>query len=108
MAALYELLRGFQAGHDQSSGQLLKDVLANDPNQVYQGLLTVLLRLVFILFAEDRGLLSTDPVYTNHYGIGGLFERLRADEARYPDTMKWKGSGSTDDAANFSCVVAPQ
>jgi hypothetical protein len=91
MAALYELLRGFQAGHDQSSGQLLKDVLANDPNQVYQGLLTVLLRLVFILFAEDRGLLSTDPVYTNHYGIGGLFERLRADEARYPDTMKWKG-----------------
>lgn len=28
--------------------------------------------------AEDRGLLSTDPIYTNHYGIGGLFERLRA------------------------------
>ena len=87
MAALYELLRGFQAAHDQSSGQLLKDVLARDPNQVYQGLLTVLLRLVFILFAEDRGLLSTDPIYTNHYGIGGLFERLRADAARYPDTM---------------------
>ena len=87
LAALYELLRGFQAGHDQSSGQLLKDVLANDPHQVYQGLLTVLLRLVFILFAEDRGLLSTDPLYTNHYGIGGLFERLRADAARYPDTM---------------------
>ena len=87
MAALYELLRGFQAAHDQSAGQLLKDVLARDPNQVYQGLLTVLLRLVFILFAEDRGLLSTDPIYTNHYGIGGLFERLRADAARYPDTM---------------------
>jgi hypothetical protein len=87
MAALYELLRGFQAAHDQSGGQLLKDVLAKDPNQVYQGLLTVLLRMVFVLFAEDRGLLSTDPVYTNHYGIGGLFERLRADAARYPDTM---------------------
>ena len=87
MAALYELLRGFQAAHDQSAGQLLKEVLSRDPNQVYQGLLTVLLRLVFILFAEDRGLLSTDPIYTNHYGIGGLFERLRADAARYPDTM---------------------
>jgi hypothetical protein len=87
MAALYELLRGFQAAHDQSAGELLKDVLARDPNQVYQGLLTVLLRLVFILFAEDRGLLSTDPIYTNYYGIGGLFERLRADAARYPDTM---------------------
>lgn len=87
MAALYELLRGFQSAHDQSAAHLLKDVLASDPNQVYEGLLTVLLRLVFILFAEDRGLLSTDPVYTNHYGIGGLFERLRADAARYPDTM---------------------
>ena len=87
MAALYELLRGFQSAQDQSSGQLLKEVLAHDPNRVYQGLLTVLLRLVFILFAEDRGLLSTDPIYTNHYGIGGLFERLRADAARYPDTM---------------------
>ncbi len=87
MAALYELLRGFQAANDQTAGRLLKDVLANDPNQVYQGLLTVLLRLVFVLFAEDRGLLSTDPIYTNYYGIGGLFERLRADDARYPDTM---------------------
>src|SRR5882724_7095508 len=46
MAALYELLRGFQAGHDQSSGQLLRDVLARDPNQVYQGLLT-LFRLIY-------------------------------------------------------------
>ena len=27
------------------------------------------------------------PIYTNYYGIGGLFERLRADDARYPDTM---------------------
>jgi N-6 DNA Methylase len=87
MAALYELLRGFQAAHDQSRGRLLKDILAHDPNRVYQGLLTVLLRLVFILFAEDRGLLSADPIYTNHYGIGGLFERLRADDARYPGNM---------------------
>lgn len=86
-AALYELLRGFQAANDQPSGRLLADVLAREPNHVYEGLLTVLLRMVFILFAEDRGLLSTDPVYTNHYGVGGLFERLRADAARFPETM---------------------
>jgi len=67
MAALYELLRGFQAAHEPVILPVtLKDILARDPNQVYQGLLTLLLRLVFILFAEDRGLLSTDPVYTNH------------------------------------------
>ena len=83
----YELVRGFQAADDQAKGELLRDVLAADPNHVYHGLLTVLMRLVFILYAEDRGLLSSDPVYANYYSVTGLFERLRADAGRYPDTM---------------------
>jgi N-6 DNA Methylase len=87
LEALYELLRGFQAANDQSKGDLLRAVLARDPDHVYRGLLTTLLRLVFVLFAEDRGLLSTDPVYSNYYSITGLYERLRADAGRYPDTM---------------------
>ena len=45
------------------------------------------MRLVFILYAEDRGLLSNDPVYVNYYSVTGLFDRLRADAGRYPDTM---------------------
>jgi hypothetical protein len=87
LSALFELLRGFQAADDQRKGELLREILADDPNQVYSGLLTVLMRMVFILYAEDRGLLSTDPVYANNYSITGLFERLRADAGRYPDTM---------------------
>lgn len=87
LEALYELLRGFQAANDQSKGDLLRDVLARDPDHVYRGLLTTLLRMVFVLFAEDRGLLSTDPIYSNYYSITGLYERLRADAGRYPDTM---------------------
>ena len=63
LAALYELLRGFQAADDQRQGDLLRDVLADDPNHVYGGLLTVLMRLVFLLYAEDRGLISNDEVY---------------------------------------------
>ena len=87
LAALYELLRGLQAADDQRHGALLREVLAANPNQVYAGLLTVLMRLVFILYAEDRGLLPSDPVYTNYYAVTGLFERLRADAGRHPDTM---------------------
>jgi hypothetical protein len=87
LSALFELLRGFQAADDQRKGELLRQVLADDPNQVYSGLLTVLMRLVFILYAEDRGLLSSDPLYANYYSVSGLFERLRADAGRYPDTM---------------------
>ncbi len=83
----YELVRGFQAADDQRKGQLLADVLREDPNHVYAGLLTVLMRLVFVLYAEDRDLLSSDPVYANFYSVTGLFERLRADAGRYTDTM---------------------
>lgn len=87
LAALYDLLRGFQAADAHRKSDLLRDVLKDDPNHVYKGLLTVLLRLVFILYAEDRGLLSSDAVYINNYSITGLFDRLRADDSRYPDTM---------------------
>jgi hypothetical protein len=87
LEALYELLRGFQAAHDQANRELLGDVLARDPDHVYHGLLTVLLRLVFLLFAEDRGLLSTDPIYANNYSVTGLYDRLRGDNGRYADLM---------------------
>jgi hypothetical protein len=87
LAALYELVRGFQAADDQRHGDLLRDVLKDDPNQVYGGLLRVLLRLVFILYAEDRSLLSNDEVYQKFYSVIGLFERLREDAGRHTDTM---------------------
>src|SRR4029079_114659 len=63
------------------------EVLKEDPNHVYAGLLTVLMRLVFVLYAEDRGLLSRDEVYQKYYAATGLFERLREDAGRHTDTM---------------------
>ena len=85
MEALFDLLRGFQSAHDQTD--VLAEVLRDDPNQVYAGLLTVLLRLVFILYAEDRDLLSSDETFVSSYSVGGLFERMREDDAHNPDTM---------------------
>lgn len=87
LAALYELLRGFQSADAQTGGALLGELARRDPDTIYGGLLTVLLRLIFILYAEDRGLISTDPLYVNHYAVSGLFQRLQADAGRYPDTM---------------------
>lgn len=87
LAALYELMRGFQAADDVRNGELLREILATEPNHVYGGLLRVLMRLVFVMYAEDRDLLSSDPVYSNHYSVTGLFNRLREDFGRHPDTM---------------------
>ncbi|MEW6321221.1 MAG: DNA methyltransferase [Acidobacteriota bacterium] len=87
LEALWELLRGFQRANDETKGQLLAEVLRESPQEVYGGLLSTLMRLVFILYAEDRGLMPGSDVYQKHYAVSGLFERLREDAARYPDTM---------------------
>ena len=85
--ALYELLRGFQAAHDASNGQLLNRWLADDPDEIYRGLLTVVLRLVYLLYAEERDLLPQDETFLGSYSVSGLYERLRADASVHPDTM---------------------
>ena len=85
--ALYELLRGFQAAHDASKGELLREPLAEHPDEVYRALLTVILRLVFLLYAEERDMLPEDETFLRYYSLAGLYERLREDAALFPDTM---------------------
>ncbi|MCW1924260.1 N-6 DNA methylase [Luteolibacter arcticus] len=87
LEALYELVRGFQAADARVNGDLLRVVMARNPDEVYHGQLTVLLRLVFLLFAEDRGLLPSSPLFTQHYSLHSLFERLNRDAALHHDTM---------------------
>ena len=85
--ALYETLRGFQAAHDASKGELLRQTLAENPDRVYHALLTVILRLVFLLYAEERDMLPKDETFQRYYSLVGLYERLREDAALNPDTM---------------------
>ena len=87
--ALYELLRGFQAAHDSSGGELLREPLSEDGdrNDIYGGLLSVILRLVFLLYAEERGMLPEDENFARYYSLTGLYQRLREDAALNPDTM---------------------
>lgn len=58
--------------------ELLHDV---SPAELYEAGLTVMMRLVFVLCAEERGLLLLDdPVYDQHYAITTLRGQL-AEEA---------------------------
>ena len=84
---LYELLRGVQAADDASKRELLREALAERPDDVYHALLTVILRLVFLLYAEERDLLPEGETFARHYSLAGLYERLREDAALHPDTM---------------------
>lgn len=103
--ALDTLLRGFEAAAARDRHADLRALLeraagedrpcgpdaghdAGQDDHLYGGLLTVLLRLVFLLYAEDRQLLPTDhELYVKSLSLGQLFEDLRRDQAAYPDTM---------------------
>jgi hypothetical protein len=90
LGSLHQLLRGLYAADEARIARLAKD----QPDHLYGGLLTVLLRLVFLLYAEDRGLIpsATDEearqLYRQGYGVRDLHAKLTADAARYPDTME--------------------
>ena len=90
VGALHELLRGLTAAEPKLIGALA----AEQPQHLYEGLLTVLMRLVFILYAEDRDLTPscTDEkaraLYEQGYSVRGLHAKLLDDQARYPDTIE--------------------
>lgn len=86
--ALAILLAGFEAAAERDGSDLLDDALARENDHLYKGLLTVLLRLVFLLYSEDRGLLPTDQeLYSEHLSVLGLFGRLQEDAGAHPDSM---------------------
>ena len=54
-------------------------------HEVYQGAVAVMMRIVFLLFAEESGLLPADnELYARAYSVGGLFSELekRVADAR--------------------------
>ena len=89
LGALHELLRGL----DAAEPTLIRELARTRPGHLYEGLLTVLMRLVFILYAEDRDVLPSRldgrarEIYETSYSARGLYARLVEDAAVNPDTM---------------------
>ncbi len=71
------LLRGFDAA----------GLEVNNPSHTDGGLITVLLRLVFLLYAEDEALMPADWLYGQHYSVSGLADRLRQDRMEHQNGM---------------------
>jgi hypothetical protein len=95
LGALHELLRGL----DAADAAQMRELAKTRPAHLYEGLLTVLMRLVFILYAEDRDLLPsrTDArareLYESGYSVRGLYGTLTEDAALNPDTMDERRGG---------------
>ena len=95
LGALHELLRGL----DAAEPKLIRELARTLSGHLYEGLLTVLMRLVFILYAEDRDLLPSRldgrarEIYETSYSARGLYARLVEDAAINPDTMDERRGG---------------
>lgn len=95
LGALHELLRGIH----RADPDRIERLAETDSNHLYEGLLTCLMRLVFLLYAEDRDLLpsSSDPqlktLWEGAYSIKTLYAKLLTDEALNPDTMDERRGG---------------
>ena len=89
LGALHELMRGLH----RAAPDAVEALADAEPHHLYEGLLTCLMRLVFLLYAEDRDLLpsSSDPgmrqLWESGYSVKTLYARLLVDEALNPDTM---------------------
>ncbi|OKH80009.1 Type II restriction enzyme, methylase subunits [Mycobacterium sp. ST-F2] len=57
------------------------DPLPADTHQSYEAAVTIMMRIVFLLFAEERGLLPSGELFEQGYGISRELDRLQAREA---------------------------
>jgi hypothetical protein len=95
LGALHELLRGL----DAAEPGLVRELAESRPDHLYEGLLTVLMRLVFVLYAEDRDLLPSRSdarareIYETSYSVRGLYAKLTEDATLNPDTMDERRGG---------------
>ena len=75
--AVEVLVQALDRADQDRNRELLRDV---DPREIYEAGLTVMMRLVFLLSAEERALLLLgDPRYDSFYAISSLRMQLRAD-----------------------------
>ncbi len=95
LGALHELLRGVH----QADPERIEGLAETESHHLYEGLLTCLMRLVFLLYAEDRDLLPSSPdpqlktLWEGAYSVKTLYAKLLADEALNPDTMDERRGG---------------
>lgn len=73
------VLQSMSDTHLRALAQGEPSPLPEDPKVVYEGAVTVLIRIVFLLFAEERGLLPEHDLYRSSYAIAHIREQLQRD-----------------------------
>ena len=67
-----------EAALTSEAGPTQVDPLPEKAHEAYEAVVTIMMRAVFLLFAEERGLLPTQSLYTGGYGLAGVLDELEA------------------------------
>src|SRR5699024_7331174 len=70
------LVKAFSESATDSNRRGLPDPLPRNTHDTYEAAVTVMMRVVFLLFAEERGLLPSGELFERGYGITGELDRL--------------------------------
>lgn len=76
------LIQSFSESAAEARRRGQPDPLPVDTHQIYEAAVTIMMRVVFLLFAEERGLLPTGELFEQGYGVAGELDRLQAREAQ--------------------------
>jgi len=88
LGALRDLLGGFQHADRMAEERILGPYRHGHLDEVYSGLVTVLMRMVFVLYAEERSLLPMESdLYASSYSMSRLYAQLQEDWNKYGETI---------------------
>ena len=74
------LIQSFSESAAEARRRGQPDPLPADTHQIYEAAVTIMMRMVFLLFAEERGLLPSGELFEQGYGISRELDRLQARE----------------------------
>ena len=78
------VLQAMSESHLRAIANGEESPLPEDSKQVYEATVSVLMRVVFLLFAEERGLLPQHQMYRDSYAVSGV--RVDLEQAAQNDT----------------------
>jgi hypothetical protein len=98
------LIQSFSESAADARAQGLPNPLPERSHDSYEAAVTVMMRVVFLLFAEERGLLPSGDLFEQGYGIAGELERLavrkteESEEALDSTSLTWHRLLATSNA----------
>lgn len=82
------LIQSFSESAADARRRRQPDPLPERTHDTYEAAVTVMMRTVFLLFAEERGLLPSGELFEQGYGVSGELDRLVAESASGEEALE--------------------